>query len=889
MRKRMNATAEQIQGIKDLCSAQQELGVIGDEVQLAGAQQLATFLNTREALETLIPVMNDIAAQQSGLAATASDTRNAATLLGKAMAGNTTALQRMGIYLSDSQKQLLAHGIESEKAAMLAEVFANKVGHMNAELAQTDAGKQKQLANAMGDVGEKVGAALMSVAPYVALAAQLTTASTGVVKLTVGIKGLVVALKAACVGTTALGTAIRTALITSGIVAVIWGICQGLNALIGATDDAADSMQELSEAEKAAQAAGEALANIQRTEVETAMQARLQIEQHIEAIKNFNGGKEAEKKLINELNGVYGTTIGQYKTLSGWYNALIKNSEAYCQQMVLEAQTRMLAENIAKSSADYYALTGTVYEMPKPRQQHSNTTVAVGSVLEKSIDAYNSLSEKDRKGLDFIASHFGTDLIKEQMPELKGLAVGSKEIADLEARFAILSNADKMVRLLYDLQKRQAKITFTPVEEPPTPEVDRTIPLTPASSQGYKYDPSIPVSELKTFEELEAAKKYYSERLQKSEADDRREIQETIAQIDEIKKAWINTPIHKEDIAANPELSLDDVKAIGTSYNVIGAYRDALQQKLNEADEAERAQWEEKIRLVDEYTDSIQKAKEYKPGDVGSTNTLGDLNKAIGYYQQQMQTASAAELVEIQKTIDAYGKKKEAMGRDLEIYGYQKDLDGLQKLSGGELKFAVKAYGLDKIRENIMHLKALLADTENPLTDEQRENVENQISDWSKFESKLTNVGDAFGQIGNAMSGLGKALELPELNYAGVMAQAIATMIQGYATATTQSAALGPFAWIAFAATGLATLATMISQVKSIGTFANGGIAYGPTLGLFGEYAGASNNPEVVAPLDKLRSLIEPRSAVAGDVEFYIDGRVLRGVLRNTDKLSYRS
>ena len=57
----------------------------------------------------------------------------------------------------------------------------------------------------------------------------------------------------------------------------------------------------------------------------------------------------------------------------------------------------------------------------------------------------------------------------------------------------------------------------------------------------------------------------------------------------------------------------------------------------------------------------------------------------------------------------------------------------------------------------------------------------------------------------------------------------------------------------------------------------------------FGEFAGASNNPEVVAPLDKLRSLIEPRSAVAGDVEFYIDGRVLRGVLRNTDKLSYRS
>ena len=42
MRNTMNATDAEIQSIKDLCSPQQELGVIGDEVQLAGAQELAT-------------------------------------------------------------------------------------------------------------------------------------------------------------------------------------------------------------------------------------------------------------------------------------------------------------------------------------------------------------------------------------------------------------------------------------------------------------------------------------------------------------------------------------------------------------------------------------------------------------------------------------------------------------------------------------------------------------------------------------------------------------------------------------------------------------------------------------------------------------------------------
>jgi hypothetical protein len=38
--------------------------------------------------------------------------------------------------------------------------------------------------------------------------------------------------------------------------------------------------------------------------------------------------------------------------------------------------------------------------------------------------------------------------------------------------------------------------------------------------------------------------------------------------------------------------------------------------------------------------------------------------------------------------------------------------------------------------------------------------------------------------------------------------------------------------------------------------FANGGIISGPTMGLMGEYPGARTNPEVVAPLDKLKDMI---------------------------------
>lgn len=61
--------------------------------------------------------------------------------------------------------------------------------------------------------------------------------------------------------------------------------------------------------------------------------------------------------------------------------------------------------------------------------------------------------------------------------------------------------------------------------------------------------------------------------------------------------------------------------------------------------------------------------------------------------------------------------------------------------------------------------------------------------------------------------------------------------------------------------------------------FAEGGIVSGPTLGLMGEYPGAKSNPEVIAPLDKLKAMINPNPAFFGQVEFEIKGDRLVGVL----------
>ena len=190
MQQRMGATAAEIQSIKDLASAQQELGVIGDEVQLSGAQQIATFLNEKASLETLLPAMNNLLAQQKGLSATTQDAITVGNLMGKVMQGQTSALTRVGITFDEAEEKVLKYGTESERAAMLAQVITNNVGNMNAQLAQTESGKQQQLANRLGDIKEQIGGLVNGALPFVTIAAQSTQALASITTLVGGIKTL---------------------------------------------------------------------------------------------------------------------------------------------------------------------------------------------------------------------------------------------------------------------------------------------------------------------------------------------------------------------------------------------------------------------------------------------------------------------------------------------------------------------------------------------------------------------------------------------------------------------------------------------------------------------------------------------------------------------------
>ena len=152
MKNTMNASSAEIKAIKDLCSAQQELGVIGDDVTMAGAQQLATFTRQSATLKKLIPSMNDMIAAQYGFEASQESAASVAKMLGKAMNGQTTSLAKLGFQFTDAQKKIMQYGTEEQRAATLADVVSAHVGGMNTALANTPVGRMQQLRNTMSDI-----------------------------------------------------------------------------------------------------------------------------------------------------------------------------------------------------------------------------------------------------------------------------------------------------------------------------------------------------------------------------------------------------------------------------------------------------------------------------------------------------------------------------------------------------------------------------------------------------------------------------------------------------------------------------------------------------------------------------------------------------------------
>lgn len=126
----------------------------------AAESQLGTFALSADAINKLVPSIGDMVANQKGLNATTDDYQNISNLVGKVMTGNTGALSKYGVTVTDAQKKQLESNDQMTRASTLAQILQANFGGLNKAISETPAGQMKQLSNSIAAVKTNFGGML---------------------------------------------------------------------------------------------------------------------------------------------------------------------------------------------------------------------------------------------------------------------------------------------------------------------------------------------------------------------------------------------------------------------------------------------------------------------------------------------------------------------------------------------------------------------------------------------------------------------------------------------------------------------------------------------------------------------------------------------------------
>lgn len=864
MRQRMGATDAEIQSVKDLCSAQQELGVIGDEVQLSGAQQMATFLQNKQSLDVLIPAMNNLVAQQNGLNATNQDAVSIGNMMGKAMQGQVEVLQRVGITFTDAQKQVLQFGNESERAAMLAQVITDNVGNMNAELAKTDAGKWKQTSNWLGDIKEKLGEMVQGIAPAITMLSQLTIAGTGVAKLSTSIyasvkavytlttstqilsqtktaaiaisrvlsacyHGETIGATTAAVATRALGVAVKSLLVSTGVGLAVVALGEAISYLTSSSDDATNSVGKLSEAEEQAKAAH------QQTAQQIAS-VRSEMDLNIAKLKDFKGNKEQEKSLVQQMNSKYGEAIGYYSTVEQWYTALTSNSKAYCNQMINEIRLRQLANqaaNLKQQQRDIkYNADGTIKKYSKANKTKTVTHVSGSDPNNPSVTT--------------------------ETVEIKG----TSQLDEANRKLTSVYRQEQNVRK--EMQKIVAennKISFTH-----TAGYSATMPGT-SSSGGKKGGITSPTktSTIKT----DNTTKTHLEELQSQ----LKKAQDELGNATTIK-AKIKADAKVKDIQGEIDEATKGKVTIGaqvdSSYIVQGSDADKRLSRNNAQQRIDRIKQDYDIGIVTDKTDAQRDIDDInkqltklglKPIEVHWETHTEELQRQLQDAQREFDNATtieaklkaSAKLADLQAQIDTETKGRLTIAADVEpSYIEQGSIaDKRQSYSNAQTKasriqqdFEIGIIGKDEAEKQIEDLNNQLSKLGKSVKPIKLDINSKDIAkiqslfniDVTNFESVkgafasiqgivdptakgLAAAGASCEMLGSAMQQLGSDSAAGK---AGMIMAAIGQIVLSFAQALSSCKT-----WVDWLAFGISGTAQMISLIATVSKFATGGIVGG--------------------------------------------------------------
>lgn len=338
--------------------------------------------------------------------------------------------------------------------------------------------------------------------------------------------------KAATTAMTIFNTACKTNVFVL-LGSAIAGVITYLVAFREKAADAAKATKELSAEQK----------ELNRIQTET----NAELQKDIATLNAFKGSKQQEIELVKQMNAKYGESLGYYKSVQQWYDALVKNSKAYCEQMVIEAQIRSLANKAAQAEQDAYNIVkdsqGNTRKYSKQRQTERVYTGQVDAGDGKILANYQTREKKGTSDLEKAQAAYNLKM---------------KEANTLKERMNQL--VEKQLKLQSQLTKGSPTDPFAPTATPAAPV------RTASAARPSTKSPSSTDSSLK--ERLQALQSYYDQIDLLTEAGER-DVEKTLAQQKEAELQVINAYLRA---------GLELAKQSGSDENeLISAYHRARQ------------------------------------------------------------------------------------------------------------------------------------------------------------------------------------------------------------------------------------------------------------------------------------------------------------------------
>ena len=282
-------------------------------------------------------------------------------------------------------------------------------------------------------------------------------------------------------------------------------------------------------------------------------------------------------------------------------------------------------------------------------------------------------------------------------------------------------------------------------------------------------------------------------------------------------------------------------------------------------------------------TEAKRFAAELKATEAHYDNLI-KLNKGNAEVVKQLETSKGEALATItqdanQKKVDLMAEMEDASAVSKEqrmALEIQREKDYYKGLIDEAVKFDLATDALQAARDAKVQQ---IMDSYNEKT-----------SIFTEIQDQLIgSMQQGFGALGTSIADSLGAGESAMGTFAGVLIQtaltALSTSLAGTMGASLEAGAntakgmgpIGAFVLPALLAGAAVAVKGAFGKVEKPKKFAKGGIVSTPTMGLMGEYPGARSNPEVVAPLDKLKKMIGDRggSSVQVGGEFVLKGQDL--------------